>query len=160
LYLLAFGLGHRQITNVTYNVVAKLAVSGGSSGGNSTHAGKEGGVNPLIFSFLRDSLVSVQASDHLVAVLYVVGDLHVHAYKLYPVLKVPRPSVHPSFPQAFPFLILMALTVDSRNGEGPWRDVAPGKRNPPYPDAADIPRLILLGLTGMFGNQFLFIYGL
>lgn len=61
----------------------------------------QGGVDPLIFSFLRDAL-------------------------------------------AFPILLLMAWFME-------------GMR---MPKAGDVPRFILLGLTGMFGNQFLFILGL
>jgi len=109
--MVTLGMISIQVTNVAYNVVAKLAVGGGGGGGaaghhngtNSSghHTDKDGGVNPLIFSFLRDSL-------------------------------------------AFPLLMIMALVVDGRR----------------LPAVGDVPRLVLLGLTGMFGNQFLFIYGL
>eukprot|EP00039_Didymoeca_costata_P000445 m.45563 g.45563 ORF g.45563 m.45563 type:complete len:384 (+) comp10265_c0_seq1:172-1323(+) len=90
--LIILGMFSIQVTNVGYNVVAKLAVG---------NRGKEGGVNPLVFSFLRDSL-------------------------------------------AFPLLMIMAIIWD-------------GFR---LPRLADVPRIFLLGLTGMFGNQFLFILGL
>jgi drug/metabolite transporter (DMT)-like permease len=45
---------------------------------------------------------------------------------------------------AFPILQLGALAVDGRQA----------------PCVRDIPMLAVLGLTGMFGNQYLFIYGL
>lgn len=89
-WLLVAGMFSIQLTNVGYTIVAKLALGG-----------KTEGVNPLIFSFLRDGL-------------------------------------------AFPILLAMAWIVD-------------GVRAPAL---ADFPRFLMLGLTGMFGNQFLFILGL
>mmetsp|Transcript_721 Transcript_721/g.2068 ORF Transcript_721/g.2068 Transcript_721/m.2068 type:complete len:384 (+) Transcript_721:138-1289(+) len=90
--LLVLGMFCIQLTNVGYTVVVNLALG---------HKNKDGHMNVLVFSFLRDAL-------------------------------------------AFPILLVMA-----------W--IAEGIK---APRRGDLPRFLLLGLTGMFGNQYLFILGM
>lgn len=78
-----------QLSNAAYGVITKVALHG------------KGGVNPLVFSLLRDAL-------------------------------------------SFPLLEAIALVVDG----------------PQLPAKSDVGRFVLLGLFGMFGNQFCYILGL